>query len=859
MKAFVTNTLHTLGDLGPRSFPKCSLKSTTAIRLVPNHPHKPSIDPKTFKRFSQAAIAVGPPNYDPEYFSQSRDVDAQMVKTGFDPRICYSNHLIRCLVDNGNLTRARELFDEMPHTNTFTTNTLISGYVKSGFLSEAQSLFDSMTDRTTVTWTIMIGAYSQSKHTQEAFTIFSEMQKSGAKLDHVTYTSILSACNDRENMNQVSQVHGHALKSGNMLVLRVCNTLIDSYSKCGLLREACEVFMEMPERDNVTFNTLITGYSKDGLSEEAIELFLRMQMESMKPSEFTYAAVLSAGTALADLGLGQQIHALVIKSNYIWNIFVSNALLDFYSKCDRLTDMEILFYDMPEYDGVSYNMMITGYAWNGQNKESFNLFRELQFRGFDRKQYPFAVILSIIGALKNLKMGLQVHAQAVVTAAESDILVSNSLIDMYGKCSVLESAELIFKKQIDHNTVSWTAMISGYVQMGQYEEAIKMFSRMHQAHVTSDQATFSSILRGCSSLASLGFGKQLHAFITKVGYMSNVFSGSALLDAYAKCGCIKEAVQTFEEMNERNIVSWNAMISAYAQNGYGRAAINLFEEMLRWGIMPDSVTFISVLSGCSHGGLVEEGVRYFNSMTRVYGIEPKREHYACMIDILGRSGQLNEAMSLMNKMPFQPDSIMFSSILNSSRVHRNQELGEWAANQLFKMELNDAGPYVIISNLYAQAGRWEDVGKIKKSMRCQGVKKETAMSWVEVKQKIFTFTSNDKTHWQINEIRKKLDMLAEEMEKQGYKPDTSCALHDVEENLKVESLRYHSERLAIAFALISTPAGSPIRVMKNLRACTDCHAAIKLISKIVQREITVRDSSRFHHFRDGFCSCGDFW
>ncbi|XP_068635896.1 putative pentatricopeptide repeat-containing protein At2g01510 [Aristolochia californica] len=857
MKPFRTNAFYTLGDLAPNFFPKYTQKSIADVRIVRSS-------------FYHTVAAGSSPRYNlcentkiysecSSQCSSLKDVDAEMVKTGFDPRTCYSNHLIRCFVEDGNLGRARELFDEMPHTNTFTTNTLISGYVKSGSFCEARQLFDGMIDRTTVTWTIMIGAYSQCKQAREAYALFSEMQKSGVMLDHVTYTTLLSTCDDRENFNQVTQVHAHILKSGNMLVLRVCNTLIDSYSKCGLLGEACELFKEMSKRDNVTFNTLISGYSKDGFSEEAIKLLLQMKMEGLKPSEFTYAAVLSAGTAIADLGLGQQIHALVIKSNFIWNIFVSNALLDFYSKCDRVTDMEILFYDMPEYDGVSYNVMITGYAWNGLIKESLDLFKELQLRGFDRKQFPFAVILSIVAALQNLKIGHQMHAQAVVTGAESDILVTNSLIDMYAKCGVLESAKLIFLKQIDRNTVSWTAMISGYVQMGEYEEAIKMFSKMQQAHVTSDQATFSSILRACSSLASLGLGKQLHSFIIKVGYMSNVFSGSALLDVYAKCGCIKEAVQTFEEMSDRNIVSWNAMIAAYAQNGYGKAAINLFEEMLGWGVRPDSVTFISVLSGCSHGGLVEEGVRYFNSMTWFHDIEPKREHYACMVDMLGRSGQLDEAVNLMNEMTFEPDSIMWSSILNSCRIHRNHELGEWASNQLFKMELKDAGPYVIMSNLYAEAGRWEDVGKIKKSMRCQGVKKVTALSWVEMKQKVFTFTSNDKTHWQIDEIRERLDMLAEQMEKLGYKPDTSCALHDEEENVKVESLRYHSERLAISFALINTPPGSPIRVMKNLRACTDCHAAIKLISKIVQREITVRDSSRFHHFRDGFCSCGDFW
>ncbi|KAG8489689.1 hypothetical protein CXB51_017711 [Gossypium anomalum] len=383
---------------------------------------------------------------------------------------------------------------------------------------------------------------------------------------------------------------------------------------------------------------------------------------------------------------------------------------------------------------------------------------------------------------------------------------------------------------------------------------------MHKASVRADQATFASILKASANLASLSLGKQIHSFVIRSGYMSNVFSGSALLDMYAKCGSIKDSIQLFQDMSERNIVSWNALISAHAQNGDAKATLDSFEKMVQSGFQPDSVSFLSVLSACSHCGLVQEGLRYFRTMTKIHNLVPKKEHYASMVDMLCRSGRFNEAEKLMDEMPFDPDEIMWSSVLNSCRIHKNQELARKAADQLFRMEvLRDAAAYVSMSNIYAAAGQWDNVGKVKKAMRERGIRKVPAYSWVEIRHKLHVFSANDMLHPQMEEIRKKIEMLSKQMEKEGYKPDTSCALHDVDENIKIESLKYHSERLAIAFALISTPKGSPILVIKNLRACSDCHAAIKVISKIVRREITVRDSSRFHHFKDGICSCGDYW
>ncbi|CAL0332952.1 unnamed protein product [Lupinus luteus] len=787
-------------------------------------------------------------------------IDASIIKTGFNPNTCRSNFQVNTHLQRGELTHARKLFDKMTHKNTISSNIMIMGYIKSGNLSTARDLFDSMVERTAVTWTMMIGGYAKNNQFREGLELFADMCRHGTAPDYITLATLLSGFSEFDSVNEVTQVHAHVIKLGYDSTVMVCNSLLDSYCKIRSLGLACHLFKHMPMKDSVTFNALLTGYSKEGLNCEAINLFFKMQDLGFRPTDFTFAAVLSAGIQLDDIEFGQQVHGFVVKTNFVWNVFVANALLDFYSKHDHVGEVSKLFNEMPELDGISYNVLITCYAWNGKLKESIDLFRELQFTGFDRRQFPFATLLSIASNALNLEMGRQIHSQTVVTAAISEILVGNSLVDMYAKCDRFGEANRIFANLTHQSSVPWTALISGYVQKGLHEEGLKLFIEMQRAKICADSSTYASILRASASLASVTLGKLIHSHIIRSGYISNVFSGSALLDMYAKCGSIKDALQMFQEMPVRNSVSWNALISAYAQNGDGDLSLRSFEQMVDSGLEPNSVSFLSILCACSHCGLVEEGLQYFNSMTETYKLVPKREHYASMVDMLCRNGRFEEAGKLMVQMPFEPDEIMWSSILNSCRIHKNQELAKKAAEQLFNMKvLRDAAPYVSMSNIYAAAGEWDNVGKVKKAMRDRGVKKVPAYSWVEIKHKTHVFSANDKSHPQMTEIVRKLDELEEQMEKEGYKPDSSCALHNVDEEVKVESLKYHSERIAIAFALISTPKGSPILVMKNLRACTDCHAAIKVISKIVDRDITVRDSSRFHHFRDGFCSCRDYW
>ncbi|KAK1368817.1 putative pentatricopeptide repeat-containing protein [Heracleum sosnowskyi] len=787
-------------------------------------------------------------------------VDARSIKTGFNLNICRTNYQLKELVERGQIHHARQLFDQMSHRNSCSANMLISGYVKLGDVDNARKLFDGISDPTAVSWTILIGGYSQRKRPIEAFKLYREMCRYGTVPDHVTFATLLSGCDETVTGKEIVQVHDHIVKLGFDSMLKVCNSLVDSYCKSRSFGLGFRLFKEMPVRDSVTFNAMISGYSKDGMDQQAVNLFKEMQHLGLRPSDFTFAALLCASTCLDDVGLAEQIHGLVVKANFVSDVYVGNALLDFYSKHDCMDDARKLFDEMPELDGVSYNIVITGYVWNGLLKEAFGLFRGLHLTRFDQRQFPFATMLSLAANLSDAEMGKQIHAQTILTKADTDVLVGNALVDMYAKCNRYREVNVIFANLSHRSSVPWTALISAYVQNECYEEALAVFNEMRQTNVWGDQATFASTLKACASLSLISLGKQIHSSIIRSGFMSNVFSGSALLDMYAKSGSLKDAILSFHEIPNKNVVSWNALISAYAQNGDDKATIRSFDEMIQSGLQPDSVSFLCVLTACSHRGLVQEALWFFSSMTETYKLVPKKEHYASVVDVLCRKGKFDDAENLITKMPFEPDEIIWSSVLNSCRIHKNQDLAKKAADKLFNMDvLRDAAAYVNMSNIYAAAGQWHEVGKVKKAMRERGVKKVPAYSWVEIKHKVHVFTANDMTHPQSEDIRRKIDTLGKRMEEEGYKPDTSCALHNVDEDIKIESLRYHSERLAIAYSLISTPEGTPILVMKNLRACTDCHAAIKVISKIVGRKITVRDSSRFHHFKDGLCSCEDYW
>ncbi|CAE6139657.1 unnamed protein product [Arabidopsis arenosa] len=412
-------------------------------------------------------------------------------------------------------------------------------------------------------------------------------------------------------------------------------------------------------------------------------------------------------------------------------------------------------------------------------------------------------------------------------------------------------------KSGDSDIKEWNVAISSYMRTGRCSEALRVFKRMPRWSSVSYNAMISGYLR--NDVVALELGKQLHGRLVKGGYETGCFVGNALLLMYCKCGSIEEANDLFKEMAGKDIVSWNTMIAGYSRHGFGEEALRFFESMKREGLKPDNATMVAVLSACSHTGLVDKGRQYFHTMTQDYGVTPNSQHYACMVDLLGRAGLLEEAHNLMKNMPFEPDAAIWGTLLGASRVHGNTELAETAADKIFAMEPENSGMYVLLSNLYASSGRWGDVGKLRVRMRDKGVKKVPGYSWIEIQNKTHTFSVGDEFHPEKDEIFAFLEDLDLRMKKAGYVSKTSVVLHDVEEEEKERMVRYHSERLAVAYGIMRVSSGRPIRVIKNLRVCEDCHNAIKYMAKITGRLIILRDNNRFHHFKDGSCSCGDYW
>ncbi|KAL2921323.1 hypothetical protein RDABS01_012814 [Bienertia sinuspersici] len=408
------------------------------------------------------------------------------------------------------------------------------------------------------------------------------------------------------------------------------------------------------------------------------------------------------------------------------------------------------------------------------------------------------------------------------------------------------------------DSISWNSIIAGCVQNGLFDEGLTLFRKMVMAKVKPGSVSLSSITPACAHLTTLRLGKQLHGYITRFGFEDNVLIASSLVDMYAKCGYIMIARRIFNKMKLHDTVSWTAMVMGYALHGHAHDAISLFKQMETEGLKPNSVAFLAVLTACNHAGLVDEAWHYFNSMRNDYGLSPHLEHYASVADLLGRAGRLKEAYDFICKMP-APSSSIWSTLLAACRVHKDVEMAENVANKVFRIDPSNVGAYVLLSNTYSSAKRWKDAAKVRITMKSKGIVKEAACSWIEVKNKLHAFVAGDKSHPCYEKIKTALEELVEQMEKEGYVPDTSEVLHDVDEEYKKSLLFNHSERLAIAFGIISTPEGATICITKNIRVCNDCHTAIKFISKIVRREIIVRDNSRFHHFKDGKCSCQDYW
>lgn len=642
------------------------------------------------------------------------------------------------------------------------------------------------------------------------------------------------------------------------------NAIIAAYAKESQPHIAHQLFDQIPQPDLISYNTLISAYAECGNMVPALRLFVGMRDMGIDMDGFTVSAVITA--CCGDVALICQLHSFAVKCGFVSFTSVNNTLVTHYSKNGFLDEAKEVFYGMEGVkDEVSWNSMIVAYGQHRQGLKALALYQEMVRLEFNVDMFTLASVLTAFTCLQDLRGGVQFHGYLIKTGFHQNSHVASGLIDLYSKChGGMSDCRKVFQEIYDPDLVLWNTMISGYSQNEDHsEDAIFCFKQMQQVGHRPDDGSFVCVISACSNLSSPLQGKQVHSLALKSDIRQNQISvNNALIAMYSKCGNLQDARKLFDRMPEHNTVSLNSMIAGYAQHGIEQESLNLFEEMLKTDISPTRITFISVLSACAHTGKVEEGQKYFKMMTDIFHIVPDAEHYSCMIDLLGRAGKLKEAENLVESMPFDPGSIGWGSLLGACKKHGNLELAVKAANQCVQLEPSNAAPYVMLANMYARAGRWEEVASVRKLMRDNGVKKKPGCSWIEMNKKVHVFVAEDISHPMIKDIYLFWEKMLDRMKQVGYVPDMRWTLvkdHGNIDDEKEMRLRHHSEKLAVAFGLLSTKDGEPILVIKNLRICIDCHNAIKLISSITGREITVRDTYRFHSFKGGECSCGDYW
>ncbi|KAL5709434.1 putative pentatricopeptide repeat-containing protein [Ranunculus cassubicifolius] len=563
-------------------------------------------------------------------------------------------------------------------------------------------------------------------------------------------------------------------------------------------------------------------------------------------------------TRSKSLSNGRKLHAHITKSGLQIIPLLCNHLINFYSKCQLPHDSRQIFNETPFKSSTSWSSIISTFSQNELPSLSLQFFSQMLHYGVRPDDHIFPSATKSCAILSRVDIGQSFHSLSMKMGLDYDVFVGSSIVDMYAKCGVINDARKLFDEMPTKNVVSWSGMIYGYAQMGEGEEALVLFKEALMQELEVNDFTFSSVLRVCGNSTLLELGKQVQGLCYKTSFDSSSFVGSSLVSLYSKCGDFEGARLVFDEIRVRNLGAWNSMLIACAQHGHTQKVFDLFKQMEMARIKPNFITFLCVLLGCSHAGMVEKGQFYFDLM-RDYGIEPGHQHYACLVDLLGRAGKLQEALSTVEEMPMQPTESVWGALLTGCRIHGNTEMAAFAADKVFELGAVSSGMHVLLSNAYAAAGKWVEAAKARKMMRDRGVKKETGLSWVEEGNKVHTFAAADRSHPKSKQIFEKLEEFREEMEQAGYVADTSFVLREVDSEEKKRTISYHSEKLAIIFGLITFPRERPIRVMKNLRVCGDCHTWIKFLSKCTGRILIVRDNNRFHRFEDGTCSCGDYW
>lgn len=598
--------------------------------------------------------------------------------------------------------------------NTFLGSHLIRMYALCGSLSEANDVFSKLSNPNVFAWTAVILAHAKLGHGGNVIHLFSKLQQTSVMPGDYMYVAVLKACSSMEALHEGKLVHGHLLESGHDSNVTVCNTLISMYAICGSLYDAYKVFKRMPKASVVTWNAMIAGCAKHSCGQEALQLYRQMWQDGVvKPDNVTIVITLKVCSCFLDLNRGNELYAYITEEDLGLDINVVNALIDMCAKCGSLHDAAWLFNHVTSRDAVTWSAMIAGYVQHGHCTAALQFFKYMLKEGVKPDSVTYASILKASSSLEDRDQGKLLHAYVIAVHGEQDAIVGSTLIDMYAKRGSLEDAHRVFDRLTEHNVVTWSALIGGYAQHGYGKEALWLFLKMQQQCIVPSGTTFVSMLTACASIALLDEGKLIHSYIIISGHELDASASGALVDMYVKCGSLEDASVMFDRSPKQSIGTWTALISGYAQHNDYPSVLKSFKQMQKEGLRPNIVTFSSLLSACSHMGLVDEGCYYFNSAREEYAILQTHEHYNCMIDLLGRTGHLNEAETLLRTLPFQPDLVAWVSLLSHCRMHNDVSLARRCFNSAMLLDDKHASAYMLMSNIYVDAGMLEDASKIQ--------------------------------------------------------------------------------------------------------------------------------------------------
>lgn len=660
-------------------------------------------------------------------------------------------------------------------------NHVMYAYSKCSDFESAKIVFDYLPMKNVFSWSVMIVGFNQQELFQDGLICFCRMMYHGMLPDGFAYSAVLQSCIGMDCIDLGDMVHAQIIIRGFGSNVVVSTTLLNMYAKLGKLEEANRVFCSMAEHNEVSWNAMISGFTAHGLHWEAVDHFAKMKEKGFVPNVYTLVSVLKAVGMLGDVEKGKQVHECASEFGMQDNILVGTALIDMYSRCGDLLEARSIF-DMNfaecEVNGP-WNAMITGYSQRKCSQQALQLYVKMCQNYIRSDIYTFCSVFDAIANLRCLSLVKEVHGIVLKSGYDSiDLSIENAIADAYSKCGSLENVKKIFNRMKCRDVVSWTTLVTGCSQCSEWEEAVIIFSQMRQEGFTPNNFTLASLLTACANLCYLEYGRQIHGLLFKSGFDTVTYVESALIDMYAKGGCIIDAEKVFNRISNPDVVSCTAMLAGYACHGSVARALWHFKRMEVMGIKPSAVTLLCVLFTCSHAGLVEEGLQYFWSMEKDYGLVPNMEHYACVVDLLGRVGCLNEAFEFIMKMPIEPDEMVWQSLLAACRIHGNVEFGEIAAKKILSLGPGYSSTYVLLSNTYMETGSFNDGVDVRKVMKEQGVKKEPGYSWISLDGRVHKFYAGDTNHPQKDDIYAKLEELRRTMKDLGYMPDLKYALQD---------------------------------------------------------------------------------